>query len=196
MLSQEEYERISEEDMETLSENLGALCEEVGNEKWEVDYSVRRQAGLVDELKAETRLVWCSHPIDTATRHIRAEQTTAKSANMDLVPGVRSKPIRLHRCGCGRRGRRAARRVDTFQAAGSDARGHGGGRAESVGSREERRRGVVGSGYKVADWRRMISLLSWCLMRQYEEVWVNMRRYGSNSTATDAVERDEVVEVA
>jgi frataxin len=87
MLSQEEYERISEEDMETLSENLGALCEEVGNEKWEVDYSVRRQAGLVDELKAETRLVWCSHPIDTATRHIRAEQTTAKSANMDLVPG-------------------------------------------------------------------------------------------------------------
>jgi hypothetical protein len=26
--------------METLSENLGALCEEPGNEKWEVDYSV------------------------------------------------------------------------------------------------------------------------------------------------------------
>ena len=40
-MSQDEYDRISDQDMEKLHENLEVLCEEYGPEDWEVEYSVR-----------------------------------------------------------------------------------------------------------------------------------------------------------
>lgn len=39
-MSQSEYERISEEDMDTLHESLEVVCEQYGPEEWEVEYSV------------------------------------------------------------------------------------------------------------------------------------------------------------
>ncbi|KAI9638755.1 frataxin-like protein [Dioszegia hungarica] len=74
-LSQAEYERISEEDMETLSENLGALCEETGREKWEVDYSsgvltlsIPPHGTYVLNKQPPNQQIWISSPISGPSR--------------------------------------------------------------------------------------------------------------------------------
>ena len=43
-MSENEYDRLSEEDMETLHENLEILCEQYAPGEWEVEYSVSSDA--------------------------------------------------------------------------------------------------------------------------------------------------------
>ncbi|OCF34358.1 iron donor protein CyaY [Kwoniella heveanensis BCC8398] len=74
-MTTEEYERVSERDMDTLHENLEILCEDFGQGDWEVEYSsgvmnltIPSHGTYVINKQPPNQQIWISSPVSGPSR--------------------------------------------------------------------------------------------------------------------------------
>ncbi|WVF68384.1 iron donor protein CyaY [Kwoniella sp. CBS 6097] len=86
-MTTEEYERVSERDMDRLHENLEILCEEFGQSDWEVEYSsgvmnltIPPHGTYVINKQPPNQQIWISSPVSGPSRF---DYITSKSTESE-----------------------------------------------------------------------------------------------------------------